>query len=51
MISLKRIKRFLLLEEIDTEQISHDKDTKNAVNFDKASFLWEKDSQEIVLKK
>lgn len=51
MISLKRIKNFLLLDEIDTEQISHDIDNKHAVHFDKANFSWEKNCQESILKK
>ncbi|RNA33218.1 multidrug resistance-associated 1 isoform X1 [Brachionus plicatilis] len=51
LVSLRRIQNFLVLDEIETDQISYKENKENAVVFANTSFSWEKSSQELVLKK
>ncbi|CAF0948802.1 unnamed protein product, partial [Brachionus calyciflorus] len=48
-VSLERIREFLFLEETDHDQISHDINRKNPIEFEKASFSWSKNSQHLTL--
>ncbi|CAF1062060.1 unnamed protein product, partial [Brachionus calyciflorus] len=48
-VSLERIREFLFLDEIDHDQISHDTNRENPIEFEKASFSWSKDSQHSAL--
>nr|UOU03334.1 ATP-binding cassette subfamily C1-1 [Brachionus rubens] len=50
LVSLKRIQKFLFLEEIDDGQISYEKDAENAILFEKATFSWSKYSQDAFLR-
>ncbi|CAF1078170.1 unnamed protein product [Brachionus calyciflorus] len=49
-VSLERIREFLFLEEINNDQISHENNTENTIEFKKASFSWSKDSKHSDLK-
>ncbi|RMZ95784.1 canalicular multispecific organic anion transporter 1 [Brachionus plicatilis] len=50
IISLNRIQKFLLLEEIETDQISYRKNDDHAIIFEKANFSWEKSSNKLILR-
>ena len=47
---MKRITNFLILEEIDNEQIERNVITGEAVHFDNVSFGWTEDESEVTLK-
>ncbi|CAF1007103.1 unnamed protein product, partial [Brachionus calyciflorus] len=48
-VSLERIREFLFLEEIDHDQISHNTNLENPIEYKKASFSWSKNSQHSAL--
>ncbi|CAF1005542.1 unnamed protein product [Brachionus calyciflorus] len=51
LISLERIREFLFLEEIDHDQISHQINIENPIEFKEACFSWSKNSQKNALNK
>nr|QUF59447.1 ATP-binding cassette transporter Abcc1-1 [Brachionus angularis] len=49
-VSLDRIVKFLLLEEIDLNQITHDKDINNSIVYENVDLSWNKKNQNALLK-